>query len=270
MDEGPRDSSFLPPEAPGPEPDLGEPQQPQQDATQQLPQTEQTQPYPQQPPPQGWPPPQQGWGQPQGYGSGQPQAYGYGPPPGWQAQPPGGPQQPGWQGHQQPGWQGHQQPGWQGPHQPAWPGPQQQAWPGQPPWQPHAAWATGPKEPDNTPAVVGFSLAMVGGGLLFFFAGLSTIISLGLSIAGIIYSRKGRTRVDEGKTTKHRGLAQAGFIVGIVSTVLSLLATAFWILFVVLLATDDEFRRELDKGNGNIIAIDVSSRLLRGLFSLLS
>jgi len=270
MEDGPRDSDFLPPEAPGPEPDLGQPgqsHQPHQDTTQQLPQPQPTQPYGQPPPPQGWPPPQQGAGQQQAWGHqqpgageqqaggqqqgwGQPPGYGYGqshgPPPGWQGQPPGGWQQPGWQGHQQ------------------------QAWPGQQPWQPHAAWATGPKEPDNTPAVAGFSLSLIGGGLLFFFAGLSTIVSLGLAIAGIIYSRKGRAMVDEGKTSKQRGLAQAGFIIGIVSTVLSVLATVFWILFFVLLATNDDFRRDLENSNGSTISMDLSIGLLRGLFSLLS
>lgn len=268
MENGPRDSGFLPPEAPGPEPDLGEtdqPQQPHQDTTQQLPQHDTTQqlphtqapPYAQPPPPQGTPPPHPGWGQPQGHG--------YGPPPGWQGQPPGGWQQPGWQGQQQQAWPGHQQQGWQGHPQ--------QAWPGQQPWQPQAAWATGPKEPDNSPAVAGFALSLIGGGLLFFFAGLTTIISLGLSIAGIVYSRKGRAMVDEGKTSKQRGLAQAGFIIGIVSTVLSVLATVFWILFFVLLATSEEFRRDLEDSNfgeGNTISWELSIRVARAALALLS
>ena len=188
---------FLPPEAPGPEPELGDKAG---EPTQQLPQTQQHQPPPQyQPPPQQYyqPPP------PQYYAP--PPAYGY--------------------------YQQH--------------------------WYPPP-----PREPDNNPAVAGFVLAMVGGGLLFFFAGLSTIISLGLSIAGIVYSRKGKQKVDRGETTKQRGLAQAGFIVGIVSTVLALLATVFWILFFVLLATDDEFRRDLDDGNSGTIAITVVKALL--------
>jgi hypothetical protein len=192
------DRDFLPPEAPGPEPDLGDQSgQPTQPA-QPLPPPQQQQ-Y--QPPPQYQQPPPQ-----------YQQPYGYGPPPGYYA------------------------------------------W-GPPP----------PREPDNNPAVAGFVLSMVGGGLLFFFAGLSTIISLGLSIAGIVYSRKGKEKVDRGETTKQRGLAQAGFIIGIVSTVLSLLATVFWILFIVLIATDEEFRRDLEDNNSGTIAI----ALVRGLISLL-
>lgn len=251
MEDRPRDSGFLPPEPSGPEPDLGEKgqrQQPHQDTTQPLPQTEQTQPYAHQPPPQGWPPPQQGYGQPQGYG--------HAPPPGWHGQPPEGWQQPGWQGHQQQAWQGHQQ----------------QAWPGQQPWQPQAAWATGPREPDNGAAVAGFSLAMVGGGLLVLSGSLSTIVSLGLSIAGIIYSRKGKAAVDAGKTAKQRGLAQAGFIIGIVSTVLSLFLTVVWILFFVLLATDESFRRNLENADfgRSSISTALSAGAVRAVSSLLS
>jgi hypothetical protein len=197
------DRDFLPPEAPGPEPDLGDQSGQPTQPTQPLPPPEQQQYQPppqyQQPPPH-YPPPQYQ------------QPYGYGPPPGYYA------------------------------------------W-GPPP----------PREPDNNPAVAGFVLSMVGGGLLFFFAGLSTIISLGLSIAGIVYSRKGKEKVDRGETTKQRGLAQAGFIIGIVSTVLSLLATVFWILFIVLIATDEEFRRDLEDNNSGTIAI----ALVRGLISLL-
>jgi hypothetical protein len=206
---------FLPPEAPGPEPELGDKAG---EPTQQLPPTQQHQPPPaqyqppppqyQQPPPY-YPPPQHQQGY---YPPPHQQPYGYGPPPGLYA------------------------------------------W-GPPP----------PREPDNNPAVAGFVLAMVGGGLLFFFAGLSTIVSLGLSIAGIVYSRKGKEKVDRGETTKQRGLAQAGFIVGIVSTVLSLLATVFWILFFVLLATDEGFRHDLDDNNSGTIAIV----LVKGLLSLL-
>ncbi len=234
-DEG--QSGFLPPEPPGPEPDLGDRGQ---DPTQPVHPTAQTQPLPQhqqypppqygeqQPPPQQYPPPQQHYPPPQPqpwqqapYGYGPPPGYGYGPPPGWQ------------------------QPQWQ---------------------QPYPAWAGAPREPDNNQAVAGFALSMVGGGLLFFFAGLSTILSLGLSIAGIVYSRKGREKVDKGETTKQRGLAQAGFIIGIVSTVLSLLATVFWILFFVLLATDEEFQRDLENGNSGTIAI----ALVKGILSLLT
>jgi len=93
----------------------------------------------------------------------------------------------------------------------------------------------------------------VGGGLLIVSAGLSSIVSIGCSVLGIVYSLKGKRKVDAGETTRNRGLAQAGFIVGIVSLVLAALATVIWTLVVIALATDEEFRRdfedEFDEGN---------------------
>jgi hypothetical protein len=137
--------------------------------------------------------------------------------------------------------------GWQ---QQPYPPPPGQGWQGQPPppgWQP-PPWGYAPaaREPDNGSAVAGFVLSLVAGGLLLFSAGLSTIVSIGCAIAGMIYSRKGKARVDAGETSKNRGLAQAGFIISIVSLVLSSLATAFWVLILVLALTDDEFQRDLE------------------------
>ena len=57
---------------------------------------------------------------------------------------------------------------------------------------------------------------VVAGSLLLFSGGLSSIVSIGCAIVGIIYSRKGKQKVDAGETRKNRGLAQAGFIIGIV------------------------------------------------------
>lgn len=215
--EGGGQSGFLPPQAPGPEPDLGDGGN---DPTQPLPPTGQTQAYP--------PPQQHQYGQPyvQPYAQPQPQPwqapYGYGPPPGYGYAPP-------------------------------------------PPQQPYPGWAPPPREPDNNQAVAGFSLSVTGGGLLFVSAGFSSILSLGLSIAGMILSRQGVAKVDRGETHKQRGLAQAGYVTGIISTVLSLLATAFWILFFVLAATNDDFQRDLQNGHSGTIAI----ALLRGVLSLL-
>ena len=121
--------------------------------------------------------------------------------------------------------------------QPVW-GQQQQAWA----WQPPA----GPPVPDNGAAVAGFVLSLVAAGLLLISVGLSSIVSIVCAALGIFYSRRGKQRVDRGETPKHGGLAQAGFITGIVTLVLSLLATAFWVVIVVLLATDDDFRRDLE------------------------
>ena len=185
MDEERRE--FLPPQAPGPEPELGSaPPPPRGPAPQQ--------PY--QPPPQPYPQPQQ-----------PPQA----PPP-----PPGYPAY-----------------GWQQPP-PGW---------GYPP--------PVPAQPDNTAAVTGFVLSLVSAGLLFLSGGLSSIISVGCSIAAIVLSRKGKAKVERGETQKHHGLAQAGFIIGIVGLVLAVLATVIWALVIVALITDDEFRRDFENDFDN-------------------
>jgi hypothetical protein len=101
-------------------------------------------------------------------------------------------------------------------------------------------------EPDNGPAVTGFVLSLVAGGLLIVSGGISTILSLGLAIAGIVQSNRGKRKVRSGETTRNAGLAQAGFIIGIVSLVLSSLATVAWIFIAILLATDDEFRDDFE------------------------
>ena len=215
---------FLPPEPAGPEPDLGEGSAP-------------AQPQPQAPA-QGYGPPPDASPQ-----SPQPPPAGAPPPPPGAAPAPG--QHPGGdpyaQGPQQPGWaqppQGWQQPpqGWQQPPQP---------WVYQPQ----------PAVPDNGSAVAGFVLSVVAGTLLLLSAGLSSIVSIVGAALGIFYSRRGRVRVDRGETPKHRGLAQAGFVTGIVALVLSVIATAVWIGFFVEYGTNeqfrDEFNNELDDAQG--------------------
>lgn len=119
---------------------------------------------------------------------------------------------------------------------PVWP---QQAPPGH--WTPRG------QEPGNGPAVAGFVLSLVGGSLLLVTAGLSTIVSVGLSIAGIVHSRAGSRRVASGETRRHGGLAQAGFVIGIVSLVLAVLATIAWIAVLVLALTDADFRDDFER-----------------------
>lgn len=112
--------------------------------------------------------------------------------------------------------------------------------------QPSWAAAPGAASPDNGAAIAGFTLSIVGGGLLLLSVGLSSIVSAACAGFGIFYSRRGRARVDRGETRRHRDLAQAGLIIGVVALVLAALATAFWVLVLVLYATSEEFRREID------------------------
>jgi len=143
-----------------------------------------------------------------------PQTYGYPPPP------PPPPPPPGY------GYPPPPPPPGYGYQQYAYPPPQQWAYPQQ-------------SVPDNGQAVAGFVLSLVALGLLVISAGLSTIVSLGCAIAGIVCSRNGKKKVEAGETPKHRGLAQAGFIIGWVSLALSVLATIGWILVIALAATDN-------------------------------
>jgi hypothetical protein len=153
------------------------------------------------------------------------------------AHPPPAPPPP---GH---GWQQQQPPGWQQP----------------PPWgYPPAA-----REPDNGPAIAGFVLSLVSGGLLIFSLGLSSIVSVACAAAGLIYSRKGKQKVDAGETSKNRSLAQAGYVISIVSLVLSVLATAFWVLILVLAIVDEDFRRDLENSNGVRASVRLTAGALR-------
>jgi hypothetical protein len=138
------------------------------------------------------------------------------------------------------------------PPQPAGPEPELGARPAPEPPAPAPApaptWSQAPQQaqPDNGPAVAGFVLSVVSGGLLVITLGLSTIVSLACAILGMVYSRKGKRKVESGETTKNAGLANAGWIISIVSLVLSVLATLLYILLVIALATDDEFREDFE------------------------
>jgi hypothetical protein len=119
-----------------------------------------------------------------------------------------------------------------------------------PPAQPAPAYGwqqPAQPQPDNGPAVAGFVLSIVSVSLLVLSAGLSSLISLGCSIVGIVYSRKGKRKVESGETTKNAGLAQAGFIVGIVSVCLSALASAIWLAVLIAAASDEEFRDDIER-----------------------
>jgi hypothetical protein len=123
-------------------------------------------------------------------------------------------------------------------YEPAW---QQQ----QPPPQ---TWAYPQQRvPDNNQAITGFILSLVGGGLLLVSAGLSSILSVGLSVAGMILGRQGVKRVDAGETPKHRSLGQAGFWIGLVSLILSVIGTAIWVAVLIAALSDDELRRDLER-----------------------
>ena len=96
--------------------------------------------------------------------------------------------------------------------------------------------------PDNGQAVAGFVFSLVGLSLLVLSFGLSTIVSLGCGITGVVCSRSGKQKVDRARRPKHRGLAKAGFIIGWVGIGLSILATIGWVLPIALGAIDEQPR----------------------------
>jgi hypothetical protein len=227
-----RSTGFLPPEPSGPEPELGskpgreEPAEGQHGAH------------------QGQPQQQQAWQQPQGWQ--QPGAWqAYGSPHQGQHAAPGQPPPPPGYGYVPP------PPGWQ-PPPPGWQPPPPGYGYGYPP---------PPREPDNGAAIGGFVTSIVAATLLVMSFGFLGIVSLIAAPFGIHYSRKGRRAVDEGRTPKHRGLAQAGFVIGIITLIFSAIVTILGIIFIIALATDEEFRRDFENDN-NFDSTEVRAALL--------
>ena len=140
-------------------------------------------------------------------------------------------------------WLPPQPPGGEPPPQPP------PEYPQQPPpgyWQPQTPLQ--PPQPPNNDAVAGFTCAIVGVSLLFFTGGLSTIVSLVLGIVAIPFSRKGKRNVEEGRTPKHKSLASAGFVIGIVTVILSIVAIVVWVLIFTTVEIDWQ---EFDDPNGD-------------------
>ena len=109
----------------------------------------------------------------------------------------------GWQG----AWQQQPPPGWQ-PPPPGWGAP---AW-GYPP-------PPGARQRRRRGGLRGLAgLGRRCSSCSFGFLGFVSVIAAPF---GIYYSRKGKQAVDEGRRRKHRGLAQAGFVIGIITLVIS-------------------------------------------------
>jgi hypothetical protein len=107
----------------------------------------------------------------------------------------------------------------------AQPYPTGRPYPGYPMVQP------GPVEPGNGKATASLVLGIVGLTFLFFGAGLFFCwISLPCSILAWIFGPLGKRDVDEGKTTRGDGAAKAGFWMGLVGTIVGVLALAAWIV----------------------------------------
>ncbi|MGH2824070.1 MAG: hypothetical protein ACRDLY_13810, partial [Thermoleophilaceae bacterium] len=64
--------------------------------------------------------------------------------------------------------------------------------PAPPPPPAYGDWQQPKPQPDNGPAVAGFVLSLVSGGLLVISIGLSSIVSVACAILGLVYSRRGK------------------------------------------------------------------------------
>jgi hypothetical protein len=117
-------------------------------------------------------------------------------------------------------------------------------------------------EPGNGEAIAGLVLGICSVVFVVFSLGFSSIISLVCGVLGIIFGRKGKRNVDDGATRRHRGLAQAGFVTGIVGSALSVIATAVWvILFIVADDFEQDFDGDFQQGVDQSSAVVVLTRL---------
>ena len=94
-----------------------------------------------------------------------------------------------------------------------------------------------PPPPDDRPnndAVVAISCALSGAALLFWTNGISTLASLTLGIIGVVYAKRARLNVEQGRTTKHADLASGANVAAWITVGLSIIATIGWILVIVL------------------------------------
>ena len=91
----------------------------------------------------------------------------------------------------------------------------------------------------NNEAVAAMTCGMVGAGLIYFSNGLSSLVSLSLGIIAVVYARKARRNVQEGRTDRHADLTTAANIVGWITIGVSILATV--VLALLLIFWDDVF-----------------------------
>jgi len=121
--------------------------------------------------------------------------------------------------------------------------PQLAPW-GQPQWGPSSQperWGRqqwGPAPEHNPLAIIGFVCSLTGLILLVagapFTLGFSMFFSAPLSIGGLVCGLLGRQKVDQGELSTQRGLAQAGFVLGIIGIVLHVVAVVVGVLIVAL------------------------------------
>jgi hypothetical protein len=95
-------------------------------------------------------------------------------------------------------------------------------------------------ERENPAAITGFSFGICALGLFVLSGGISFLVSIPLSIVGIVVGRRGMKAVDSGEATKHRRYAKAGFVTGIVTCSM---ASFMAVIFILAAIFPDEFEQ---------------------------
>ena len=122
------------------------------------------------------------------------------------------------------------------------------------------------EERDNPAAITGFSFGISALGLFLVSGGIAFLATIPCSIVGIVVGRRGVRAVDEGRATRHRRYAKAGFVTGIVTLVLSVV----WaLIFIAAAIFPDEFQ---DQDDGFTVppALPLVVSVGRSLFSAVS
>lgn len=76
-------------------------------------------------------------------------------------------------------------------------------------------------ERENPQAINGFSFGICALGLFVLSGGIAFLVAIPCSIVGMVFGRRGTKAVDEGRATKHRSYAKAGFVTGLVTLCLA-------------------------------------------------
>ena len=108
----------------------------------------------------------------------------------------------------------------------------------QEPQQPAPPQPTGPQE-ENNEAVAAMVCAVTGAGFLYLTSGLSTVVSLILGIVAVVYARRAKRNVEEGRTERHRDLATAAQIAAWITVGVSLVATLVWVALLIFAGGSD-------------------------------
>ena len=111
-------------------------------------------------------------------------------------------------------------------------------------------------ERENPQAVKGFSFGVSALGLFVVSGGISFLVSIPLSILAMVVGRRGMKAVDEGRATKDRRFAKAGFVMGIVTCSL---ASFMAITFILAAIFPDEF----ESGDSEFTALPLVAAIVR-------